>query len=587
CEPVRFSVERGFFAYPFELVLSCPTPGATILYTTNGAEPVLTTGIPYRGPLLLNRTLPVRAAAFRTNLLPSAVATHTYLFGTSAGTRSVPALSLVTAPDHLTGTNGIVGMQGGTRDASGAWRAVRSTDYYNPLQRGRAWERPASLEWIEAADNGGFQVDAGLRLHASDYFRPRLTPTSKFSWRLYFRGDYGAGRLEHPLLPPEIGTTAEFDALVLRAGSNDQNPFVKDELVRRLFADCGQVSARGTLGALYLNGRYAGFYNPVERVESDFLALRHGGSNAWDVLSQAGPVDGDRLDFDRMLAFVRGNDPAQEAAYQRIQRWLEVTNFIDYLLVNAYGYNGDWPQNNWRAARERREGAPWRFYVWDAEWSFGTYGRAVTGNTFTELSGSDPISTLFQRLRRSAEFRRLFADRAHRHLFNEGALSESNVRRRFGELHAAGFRIISGMDRAITNSWVRSRPAPLLSHLQGIGCLASSNAPVLRRHGGPVPAGFVLTLTNAAGTVFYTTNGIDPRVPFTGAVSAAAVAYQPARPPVVGSGFTFLARALDGTNWSALTAASFQLGEATPPVRLTEVMYHPPGGDAFEFIELR
>jgi hypothetical protein len=44
---------------------------------------------------------------------------------------------------------------------------------------------------------------------------------------------------------------------------------------------------------------------------------------------------------------------------------------------------------------------------------------------------------------------------------------------------------------------------------------------------------------------------------------------------------------LAGTNWSALNEATFAVGSLTVPLAITEIMYRPIGGDAFEFIELQ
>ncbi len=584
CEPVRFSVERSYIQHPFELILSCGTPGATVRYTLDGAEPNATNSLVYQGPILIQRTTVVRANAVRTGWLGSETATHTYLYGLSTAQRGLPAISLSTATNNLTGRSGIVGMQGGTRDGGGAWVRRLATDYFNPLNRGPAWERPVSVELLTPSNNGEFQIDAGLRLHASDYFRPRLTPTSKFSWRLYFRGDYGAGRLRYPLLP--ISNVEEFDALVLRAGSNDLNPFVRDELQRRLFADCGQVSSLGMMAVLYLNGRYSGHYNPVERIEADFLSIHHGGGKEWDVLSQSGPVDGDRLDFDRMMSGARTGSATNAAWLQALSLRLDLTNFVDYLLVNAYGYNGDWPHNNWRAGRERRPGALWRFYIWDAEWSFGIYNRSISGNTFTEL-GTSEIGTLYSRLRQNPEFRLLFADRAHRHLYNGGALTAENVVRRFAETTVGLSALIPGLDRSITNTWVRNRPGPLRTHLHGQGLFASSNAPVMSRHGGRVAEGTAISFTHLNGQIWYTINGSDPRVPFSGLVSAQARLYEAGNPPVITGPLTLRARSLSGGVWSAVTDAVFSVDASAVPVRFGELMIHPPGGGAYEFVELR
>ena len=93
-------------------------------------------------------------------------------------------------------------------------------------------------------------------------------------------------------------------------------------------------------------------------------------------------------------------------------------------------------------------------------------------------------------------------------------------------------------------------------------------------------------MTNLTGSILYTTNGADPRLPFTGAVAPDALEFDPAHPPVLGRDIDLRARSLDGTNWSAISEASLQVEALGLPIRFTEVMYNPPGGDAYEFIEL-
>src|SRR5204863_6208877 len=124
-----------------------------------------------------------------------------YFFNLPAALRSLPVISIVTSTNNLYGRTGILGIQGGFYDVDGLWNANTTNDYHNPSQHGHAWERPASMEWIRPEDNSGFQIDCGLRVHGSDYERPRLTPTNKVSFSLFFRGDYGPGKLDYPLFP--------------------------------------------------------------------------------------------------------------------------------------------------------------------------------------------------------------------------------------------------------------------------------------------------------------------------------------------------------------------------------------------------
>ncbi|MEX2188463.1 MAG: lamin tail domain-containing protein [Pirellulales bacterium] len=101
----------------------------------------------------------------------------------------------------------------------------------------------------------------------------------------------------------------------------------------------------------------------------------------------------------------------------------------------------------------------------------------------------------------------------------------------------------------------------------------------------------------AASTIYYTTDGSDPRLS-GGAISPTAIAYS-GEFPIAATG-PIKSRALLDGQWSALSTASFSVAS---PIRISEVMYHPTaqtaaelagsaGGatvydkDEYEFIEL-
>jgi len=76
----HFSVDRGFYQTPVEVVISCGTPDTLIRCTRNGDTPTSATGFVYSGPIVINSTTVLRAAAFRPGWQPSNVDTHSYLF---------------------------------------------------------------------------------------------------------------------------------------------------------------------------------------------------------------------------------------------------------------------------------------------------------------------------------------------------------------------------------------------------------------------------------------------------------------------------------------------------------------------------
>ncbi|HTD86342.1 MAG TPA: lamin tail domain-containing protein, partial [Candidatus Binatia bacterium] len=118
-EPPHFSVERGFYSNAFDLYLSSPTLGASIRYTLDTTEPTATVGTPYMAPLRITNTAVVRAVAYRTDFLPSAIKTHSYLFNFNAAQRALPVINLVTPLTNWYGRSGILGMAGGTRASDG------------------------------------------------------------------------------------------------------------------------------------------------------------------------------------------------------------------------------------------------------------------------------------------------------------------------------------------------------------------------------------------------------------------------------------------------------------------------------------
>jgi hypothetical protein len=101
-----------------------------------------------------------------------------------------------------------------------------------------------------------------------------------------------------------------------------------------------------------------------------------------------------------------------------------------------------------------------------------------------------------------------------------------------------------------------------------------------------VPAGFQLNMSAPSGVIYFTTDGSDPRIPGSGAVSPTAAAFS--APLALPSGLTTVkARVRDGALWSALNEAAFQAPNDWSSLKLTEIMYNPLGGSDFEFLELK
>ncbi len=450
--PPEFSRDRGLYRQTFEVSLSSSTPGATIHYTMDGRAPTARSPA-WEAPLVVDRTTCVRAIALRADLKPSRVVTRTFillddalsqkrpaeypngdyemdpdvvragpfrdrdgeLFDVADALRAIPTMSVVMDPAALFGRRGI---------------------YSNPGEQGAAWERPASIEYIDPAGSG-FQVDCGIRMHGGWSRSPEFV---KHSFRLYFRKRYGPAKLRYPLFPDT--EVEHFDKLVLRAGSDDSwvNPFngwmlpmaqyLRDQFARDTQRDMGRLAPHGRFVHLYLNGLYWGLYNCIGRPDADFLSAHLGGDDGeFDVIKTGGDVqDGDRVAWDTAL-HLTDTDLSSDAAYREMRQYIDVDNLIDYCLVNIYIANVDWPHNNWCTGRRRQTGAGFLFFSWDAE-EVLYHPPNPEVDVYCDRTGVDADGSpgrLYARLRQNAEFRLRCADRAHAHFFRGGALTPEAV----------------------------------------------------------------------------------------------------------------------------------------------------------------
>ncbi|TWT89857.1 CotH protein [Pseudobythopirellula maris] len=659
----RFSVDRGFYDAPFEVEISSDTPLASIYYTTDGSAPGPMNGTLYSGALTIDQTTVLRAVATKIDYLATNVDTQTYLFmhdvlrqdGTAAyeagfpgregyeaelygldsevvgqfdedgvpiggdnyggqyaalleeGLLSIPSISIVADIDDLFGDSGI---------------------YDNPSGRGPGWERPASVEWITADGYQEFQENAGLRIQGG-YFRR----SEKRSFRLLFKSEYGAAELQYPLFDD---ATDSYNTLVLRAGGNDgyswgsaryTEQFTRDEFGRSLQNAAGRPSAHGDFAHLYINGVYWGLYNPTERPDAAFAAEYFGGEpENWDSMHADEVSEGDHL------AWVAMRDKT-EAAGSSLQAYLElqglgpdgepsgvapllnVESYIDYIAINVWGGNADWPFKNWWAGRDRIDATTtgFEFFNWDFE---NTMGNDRYRSPLDAVTLNQPFTSAgqpHQNLQANPEYRIAFADHVHKFFFNDGLLTPDKLIERYQQLADKVELAVVGESARwgdiihstpltqgdwlaerdwILNEYLPNRGGYVMNEFKAYGLYPDAVAPVFSQHGGPIAPGFELSVSAPTGQVWYTLDGSDPRQ-IGGEINPNAILHQGGL-IAVAPGTTVRARVLDNGEWSALNEAEFTSAEMGDPaaLRVVELQYHPadfegiPDDEDLEYLEI-
>ncbi len=599
----HFSIDRGFYSEAFDVELTTLTPGAQIRYTLDGKRPTATTGLVYATPLHIAKTTCLRAAAFKENCIPTNVDTQTYIFLDDVIRQSYQATINAGFPSSWGGTTPDYGMdpdvigQTGPDRYAGKYAATIKDDlmgiptmsivlptddlfgasgiYTNSGGRGLAYERATSVELIYPDGTPGFQEDCGLRMQGGAFRSHGLT--LKHSFRLIFKATYGATKLRYPLFGP--GAPDRFDCVILRANANDGYSwdayggrvlYIRDTFMRYAALDMGSVAGHDTFVHLYINGYYWGLYNPVERPDSSFSSTYFGGDkDNWDIITQYDVVQhGNGTAWNAMLSLC-SQGLATDTAYFRIQgrnsdgtpnpaipNYLDVENYADYMICNLYGGNTDWPHNNWRAARDRENGAGFKFYIWDAEWVMGIGSELGTN----QVNVSANIAAPWAALRQNAEFRMLVADRIHKYFFNGGPLAVNAANPGWNPLYPERnrpaqlfMRFADFVDRAMVAESARwgdmhsatpythdehwlaernnllanyfpQRSAIVVQQFRNASLYPTVQAPVFNQHGGAIEPGFELIMTAPAGRLYYTLDGADPRLR-GGAVAPSALVY--------------------------------------------------------------
>jgi len=482
----KFSQDRGFYDTPFDVTITCETPGATIRYTTNGTSPSATNGIFYTGPITVGATTVLRAAAFKDGCLPSNADTQSYILLDDVIRQSPTGQPPPGWPSSWGSNTRDYGMDPDVVN-SPLYRGTIKDDlktipsfsivmnlndlfnpstgiYANASQQGIAWERPCSLELIYPDGRKGFQSNAGLRIRGG-YSRSTANP--KHAFRVFFRQKYGNPKLKFPMFGPTGADS--FDGFDIRTFQNyswsfdgdSRGVFIRDMFSRDTQLAMGQPATRGDYYHLYIDGQYWGLYNTEERPEASYAASYFGDNKEdYDVIKvEAGPysivaTDGNMLAWTRLYNLCKAG-VTNDAVYFRLQgrnpdgtrnpdyeNLLDMDNLVDYMLVIEYGGNLDAPisnflgnnnPNNWYGIRNRTGTDGFRFFAHDSEHTLlnvneNRMGPYPAGNSSVVYSSPQWI---WQKLWTNTEFRILAADHIQRHFFNGGVLTPEACTARF------------------------------------------------------------------------------------------------------------------------------------------------------------
>ncbi len=456
---LAFSPSGGYYDRDVNVELHTGTPNAKILFTTDGSLPTPQTGLLYERPIHLDGTQPnVIVLRAREVLTDSSqlgpVVSASYVM--NVNTR-LPVLSLVIDPADLANLD------------------------IHYLSRGRDWERPVHLTYVTTDHQTGFTQGAGLRIRG----KGQQSQPKKSFW-LYFRKEYGKGKLKYPLF--DESDVRSFDHLVLDAalaagGTQSEADkslrwtLLESEITAQLTRQAGGVAPQGQFVVLFINGQPWGLYNLRERLDHHFVNNHFNIEDA-DLIENKKAQSGDLENWNALYGFLNENSPADPQNFAFVQTQIDLPNFTDYSIIQMYAAHDDWPQKNAVRARPRITGGRWFWMSWDATRGYGTMGNtdfdavewATHSYALTQHEGKAPLrSTLLLRsLLENDRYRATFISRAN-DLLNTTLSSESvlaqvdrGAAQLAGDIHYEENRWPSVFDWKTNiqdmRTWVQARP---------------------------------------------------------------------------------------------------------------------------------
>lgn len=510
-----------------------------------------------------------------------------------------------------------------------------------------ATEKAVSVEYIDPARDESFQINCAVAMAGGATgggtslgrwkvyklsMRPRFKPTLD-------NGTYtgGPGKLKFKVFedsPIDKFDTIVFDAVLnhswLHSSSEQRNHVVyfQDQYMADIHNAMGGYSPHGIHGYLYINGMLWGMYYFHERPDDNWAAEMFGGDGEeYDAIKHSptpnyvinhavtnAPGVTAVTNYNAMVSASSAvqSAPADLAKYDAMGRLLDIDNFITYLLSNWYGGNSDWPHKNWYAtSRSNHPEGRWRYHTWDAEHAMD---KTINAGDINGKIGDSP-SGIHARLAYSAEYKIRFADIIHKNFFNEGPMTATNTADMWRARMATCDRAIVGEsarwgDNRRTpphtrSEWVAvqdskfatffpARSDDLVALLKARGLYPNIPAPIFYLNGAPQHGGHVsstdsLSIAAGAATIYYTTDGNDPRLPGGAIDMAHAIEYTASFN--LDYSTHLKARAYSGGVWSAMNEAVYAVGPVAASLRINEILYHPqetgdPNDPNEEFVEL-
>ncbi|MBO4613086.1 MAG: CotH kinase family protein [Bacteroidaceae bacterium] len=390
--------------------------GTTLRYTTDGTTPTLENGqVSTDGLFRPSETTVYRFRLFADNYLPSPVVTRSYILEDK--TFALPVMSIATDWNNLYSQEYGIFTKGNGNGRPGNGKN-------EPCNWNMDWERPINVEYINT--EGEMVINQETAMERCGGWSRAWTP---FSFKVKANKQY---ELQN-FLPYDFFEEKPYrkhKTLQVRNGGNDNTCRFKDPALQEIVFRSGlDVDCQGYQPVMhYFNGTYAGVINVREPNNKHYVYANYGLDDDEIDQFEMSPDSGYIQKCGTYASMQQWYDLAaacsDDRAYDAIKEMVDIDEYCNYMAVQLYLGNWDWPQNNVKGWKPIMQGGKYRFILFDMDGSLNTTDAFNTfANkqyyTFDPLYGQ-PIDryynkeiefvTIFKNMLQNAEFRKQFID---------------------------------------------------------------------------------------------------------------------------------------------------------------------------------
>lgn len=420
-EPV-IDTPSGFNVKSFSVAIPS---GCTLRYTIDGSTPTKTNGSTNTtGTFTVTGSKVYRFRLFKDGYLASNVVTRSFL----TGSYKLPVISLATKRDNIYNTStglfqsgsSTKGRPGNGQDGNCNWNMD--------------WDRPVNFDYFVPDESGQQKIAFSQEVDMS-MCGGWSRAWSPHSFKLKAGKQYqGLNSLNYQFFPGK--SYLKHKTLQIRNGGNDTNCRIKDgalqEIVNRsgLYVD-GQSFQPVEV---FINGTFYAVLNMREPNNKHFASANYGIDTDYMDQFEMSPdsgyvqMEGTKDAYTKLVKL--SANAADEATYKEIGKLLDIDEYINYMAVEFYLANWDWPQNNVKGFRDQDNGK-FHFVLFDLDGSFSNDSSPFSGfngkenYTFDAWRGQDGLGnslwgqrkteqiefvTLFKNLLKNTTFRKKFVD---------------------------------------------------------------------------------------------------------------------------------------------------------------------------------